>query len=493
MNDVTTLALAEVTGDAPPHARPLVVDLDHSLVCTDTLHECLVTLTFRHPGRVPTVARSLLRGRAAFKRAAMLHAGLDCEALPIDPAVLHVIARRRAAGGAVHLVTAADQLIADGVAAATGLFDSATGSDGAANLKACAKAEALAHRFPGGFDYVGDSVADIPVWRRAAGALLAGERPRMVRLLGRERIAAEVLPRRTARPRDWVKALRLHQWSKNLLVLAPIVLSHEFLAPALLLQALAAFMLFGMVASATYLINDLADLSADRRHPSKRYRALAAGLIPLASAAPLAAMLLTAGLIGGWSLAPAFGATLSCYAALTLLYSFRLKRAPLVDVAAIAALFTLRVVAGMVVIGHPVSLWLATFTATLFLSLALAKRSAELVQAARSGRPVHGRGYLPGDEPLTLAFGVAAGVVSVLVMVMYMSVDAMPSGLYALDGALYVIPAVLCLWVMRVWLLAHRGTLDDDPVIFALRDRVSWWHAGAVAALWLVAVGGRVA
>ncbi|WP_277979257.1 UbiA family prenyltransferase [Sphingomonas phyllosphaerae] len=493
MDDGTTLAMAEVRGDAPARSRPLVVDLDHSLVRTDTLHECLVTLAFRYPGRMPAVVGALGQGRAAFKRAAMLHAGLDCEALPLDPAVVAVIARRRASGGEVHLVTAADQLIADGVAAATGLFDSATGSDGTANLKAEAKAEALARRFPGGFDYVGDSLADVPVWRCAETALLAGDRRGVARRLAHERILPELLPRRAVRARDWVKALRLHQWSKNLLVLAPIVLSHEFLAPALLLEALAAFVLFGVVASATYLINDLADLSADRRHPSKRYRALAAGLIPLATAVPLAAGLLGAGLIGGWLLAPAFGATLSCYAVLTLLYSFRLKREPLVDVGAIAALFTLRVVAGMVVIGHPVSLWLATFTATLFLSLALAKRSAELVQAARSGRPVHGRGYLPGDEPLTLALGVAAGIVSVLVMVMYMSVDAMPSGLYVLDGALYVIPAVLCLWVMRVWLLAHRGVLDDDPVIFALRDQVSWWHAGAVAGLWLAAVGGRVA
>ena len=489
MGDFATLATTRVTEGATAPSRPLVVDLDHSLVRTDTLHECLVAVAFRCPQRLPGIAGALLHGRAAFKRAAVRHAGLDCESLPLDRAVLQVIDERRATGGEVHLVTAADQTVADGVAAATGLFDSATGSDGGVNLKAAEKAEALVRRFPAGFDYVGDSVADLAVWRRAETALVAGARPRVERLLTRERIEPQVLPRRQVRARDWVKALRLHQWSKNLLVLAPLVLSHEYTQPALLAQALTAWLLFGIAASGTYLINDLADLSADRRHPTKRFRALAAGLIPIALAAPLALTMVVGALLGGWLLAPAFGAALSCYVGLTLLYSFRLKREPLVDVASIAALFALRVVAGMVVLDHPVSLWLATFTATLFLSLALAKRSAELVQAARSGRPVHGRGYLPGDEPLTLALGVAAGVVSVLVMVMYMSVDAMPSGLYALDGALYLMPGVLCLWIMRVWLLAHRGTLNDDPVIFALRDRASWLHAAAVALLWVVAVG----
>lgn len=488
---MTTLSLVAATRPMQGSARPLplIVDLDYTLALTDTLHETLVATAFRAPARLPGVIGSLRHGRAGFKQAAADASRLDYAALPFDKAVLALIAERREAGGAVHLVTAADQRIADGVAAALDLFDSATGSAGGRNLKGSVKAAHLAATFPAGFDYVGDSGADLEVWRRADGAIVAGGSDRLRRRLAAEGREAVVLPRRRVRARDWIKALRLHQWSKNALLFVPLVLSHEYTQPELLFRVAAAWLLFGIVASATYLINDLSDLPADRTHPTKRFRAVAAGLIPVATAAPLAAAMLLAGLVGAFIVHPGFGAATAAYAALTLLYSFKLKRAALIDVTAIAALFAVRVAAGMIVVDHPISLWLVTFIAVLFLSLALAKRTAELVQAARAGRTVAGRGYLPGDEPLTLALGIAAGTVSVIVMVPYIALDAMPTGLYANRGPLFMIPAVLGLWIMRIWLLAHRGTLNDDPVVYAIRDRASWLHAAAVAGLWVAAVG----
>lgn len=470
-----------------PVPRPLAVDLDGTLVATDTLHETLTTIAFRHPHRLPRVLLTLGRGRASFKRAACDTAQIDFEALPFDPAVMQLITERRAAGGEVHLVTAADQRIADGVAAATGLFDSATGTSDAMNLRGAAKAELLKSRFPGGFDYIGDSRADFAVWRQANAAIVAGGRSRLSARLARDGFEAQILPRAHARTRTWIKALRLHQWSKNALIFVPLILAHEFSQTALLFKVTAAWVLFGLVASATYLINDLSDLSADRRHPTKRFRAVASGLVRISVAGPLALLMLCCGLAGAWWLDDAFGVTASVYVALTLAYSLRLKREPLVDVTVIAALFAVRIVAGMVVVAHPVSLWLATFTMTLFLSLALAKRTAELVRSAQRGCAVAGRGYLPGDEPLTLALGIAAGMVSVLVMVLYMSIEAMPTGLYQNQGPLFVIPVVLGMWIMRMWLRAHRGVLDDDPVVYAIRDRGSWVHAGAVIALYAAA------
>lgn len=473
----------------PLTPRPLVVDLDGSLIRTDSLHEALVVLAFRHPLRLPGVMAGLWRGRAAFKQRATIAAGLDCAALPFDAAVLELIADRRAAGGSVHLVTAADQAIAAGVAETTALFDSAVGSDGVRNLGASVKADYLGERFPDGFDYVGDCAADLPVWRRAGAATVAGGAPGIARRLRREGLETVTLPCRKARARDWIKALRLHQWSKNLLLFAPLLLSHEYRVPELSVRVLLAWILFGMAASATYLLNDLSDLAADRRHPTKRFRALAAGRITIRTGVLLALGLLAGGLGGAFWLHPALGMATGCYVALTLAYSFRLKREPLIDVATIAALFAIRIVAGMLVIDRPVSMWLVTFTTVLFFSLALAKRTAELVQAQRSGRPVGGRGYQAGDEPLTLTLGIAAGMVSVLVMVLYMSVDAMPTGLYVQEGPLFLIPAVLGLWILRIWLLAHRGTLNDDPVFFAIRDPASWGHAAAIVLLWALAVG----
>lgn len=468
--------------------RPLVVDLDDTLVRTDTLLEGLLALGFRKPLQLPAALLTLRHGRARFKREVARLAALDCRTLPYDEAVLAAIAARQARGGAVHLVTAADQSIADGVADNLGVFDSASGSDGRNNLKAASKAAHLAARFPQGFDYIGDSVADLQVWRAAGSAIVAGDAG-ISRRLEREGLAVETLPRPRAGVRDWLKALRLHQWSKNALVFIPLLLAQEFFDQAMTVRVVAAFLLFGMVASGTYLINDLSDLAADRMHRTKRFRALPSGLISIRTALPLAMLLLVGGLVGGVMLHISFGMTLLAYAGLTLLYSFRLKQVPLVDVTAIAGLFALRIIAGMVIIDHPVSLWLVTFTMVLFLSLALAKRTSELVQAQQGGRgAVHGRGYLPGDAPLTLALGISTGVMSIVVMVLYMSIEAMPTGLYLRNGPLLLIPVVVLLWVMRIWVLAHRGTLNDDPVVYAIRDRASWMHAAAVGVLWMLAV-----
>lgn len=467
--------------------RPLVVDLDQTLVRTDTLVETLAQGLFRQPLAILRALATLPSGRARFKRAAQAAGIIDCGALPFEPAVLAMIGERRAAGGETHLVTAADQRIAEGVAAHLGIFDSAEGSDGELNLKGATKADRLRRRFPDGFDYVGDSNADLPVWRDAGSAVVIGASPSLLRQIQKLGLTAHTLPRPRASLRTWVRTLRLHQWSKNLLVMVPLLLSREFTNLSLLGDALAAFLLFGVIASATYLINDISDVSADRRHPTKRFRGIASGLIPVATALPLAVAMLVAALLLATFLHLQFAACAAAYVALTLGYSFRLKREPLVDVMVIAGLFGLRVTAGMVVIGRPVSPWLVTFTLSLFLSLALAKRNAELVQANAAGRIVSGRGYQPGDQPLTLTLGMAAGTVSVLVMLLYFWNEAMPTGLYAATGPLYLIPIVLCCWIQRIWLLAHRGTLHDDPVIFALRDRVSWAMAGCILALWATA------
>jgi 4-hydroxybenzoate polyprenyltransferase len=295
-----------------------------------------------------------------------------------------------------------------------------------------------------------------------------------------------------ARPRSragaWLSALRVHQWSKNGLILVPLILAHAYANPSQLAESLLACLAFSLVSSATYLVNDLFDLDADRAHATKRRRPIAAGEIAPGLAAAVASGLLFVGLAGAAALSRAFFGVAVIYVALTLLYSLRLKREPLIDVLTIGGLFTLRIVAGMVVIGQPVSLWLSSFTLVLFTSLATAKRHAELVRAASAATGVGGRAYLPADIPLTVAFGMASAMTAVVVMLLYMALEAAGTGLYRQLSPLFLIPLVLAAWLARIWIRAHRGALQDDPVIFALKDKASWLHAAAVAGLWLFAV-----
>jgi 4-hydroxybenzoate polyprenyltransferase/phosphoserine phosphatase len=467
----------------------LVVDLDETLVRTDTLLEALVKIAFKAPERLPGVMAAMARGRPAFKRAATAAAGLEPGSLPYNEAVLSLIAERRQRGVSVHLATAADQALADAVAEHLGVFDSATGSVGGVNNKGAQKARALSARFTDGFGYAGDSAADVPVWKAATEVIVVNPSAGRLRQLAQEQVAVDaVIETPRATPLVWAKALRLHQWTKNALILVPLFLSQEVTDPSMLLRSIAAFLLFGVVASATYLINDLSDLAADRGHPTKRHRPMASGTIQIGAAVAVSLLLLVAGLALSAALGLKFFVVIVAYVIITLLYSFSLKREPILDVVVIGGLFTMRIVAGMVVLAQPISMWLSTFTFVLFTALALAKRNAELVCATAEGRVLSGRGYRPEDVLLTTSLGIATSTTAILVMVLYMALEAARTGLYSRVQSLFLIPLVLALWLLRVWVKAHRGTLTEDPVVFAIRDKISWGYAALVVVLWMIAV-----
>lgn len=473
-----------------PRPLPLIVDLDGTLVRTDTLVESAVSVATRAPLRFAALLPGLLKGRAAFKHALADAARLDCTTLPYDTDILAFIEKRQAGGGQVWLVTAADARIAHGVADHLKLFDGVIASDGAHNLKGPNKAAALSQRFPAGYDYIGDARADLPVWEKAGHIYVAGGSAGVERAL-KER---GMTPERSFSPppmrtRDWVKALRLHQWSKNLMLFVPLMLGQAFHDPAIVARVLLGFIAFGLVASATYLFNDMNDLAADRAHPTKHYRALASGKLSLMKGAGISAAMLGAGMAGAILLSPGFALVLLSYLAVTLCYSLWLKAQPLLDVMVIGGLFTLRVQAGVELAEQPQSLWLTSFAMILFGSLALAKRHAELIRAAAEGRTVAGRGYLASDTPLTIALGIATAAMSVLVMLFYMQFDVAEKGLYHHPHRLFFVPLVLGSWLIRIWVKAHRGALHDDPVVFALKDRASWLHGVMVGLCWLAAVG----
>jgi len=287
--------------------------------------------------------------------------------------------------------------------------------------------------------------------------------------------------------RLWSRALRLHQWVKNVLLFVPLVIAREFDGVDARDVSLG-FLIFGVVASGTYLVNDLNDLAADRAHPTKRYRAIASGRIGRTTATVVSAILITGGLAASFWLMPAFGVCAVAYVALTLAYSLKLKSEPLFDVFTIGVLFLMRLVAGMLLIDNPISLWLSAFAFTLFMSLAMAKRHSELTVALReSGRMPKGRGYQPEDTELTRTFGIGSALIAFLIMVLYFQFQALSTGLYDDIQWLYVIPVAVFAWTLRIWLKAHRGLLRDDPIVFALKDRTSWFYAALIGAVWLIA------
>jgi 4-hydroxybenzoate polyprenyltransferase len=363
--------------------------------------------------------------------------------------------------------------MAQAIAARLELFDEILASDGQRNLKGPTKAAALVERYgTRGFDYVGDSRADLPVWREAREAVVIGS-DRLARAAAE---VAKVTRRFTVPPRAvaLLQALRPHQWSKNILLFLPLIAAHQLDDGASLLAASLAFVVFGLTASSVYLLNDLLDLPADRAHPRKRERPFAAGTLSLSSGVLLSPLLLlTAVVLSLVFLPPLFTLILGGYYLLTTAYSFGLKRKPVVDVLVLAALYTARVIAGAAAVAIVPSFWLLAFSMFMFLSLALAKRYTELDGLRERGElTAAGRGWHVDDLPLVQSLGTGAGLACVLVLALY--IDSEPAKrLYATPQALWLVCPLLLYWISRLWFKTHRGKMHDDPVVFALRDRVS--------------------
>jgi len=468
---------------------PLAVDLDGTLLATDTLHEGLIAALMRDPKSVPSLLLSMLQGRAAFKRHVSRAAPANAAILPLRQEFVAWLEAQRAAGRRLHLVTAADQSVADAVAEHLDLFESAMGSDGSRNLKGPEKAAWLRDRFPEGFAYAGDSVHDLHVFAEADEIVLVNASSKTT--AAAHRIAnADIIaefPRSSKPIQDWISALRIHQWSKNALLLVPLVLGHKLGDVQAILACLLGLALFGITASATYLLNDIADLPSDRLHRTKRHRAIAAGRIAPLKALAVAIALLVSGLLGAALLSPGFALGVLAYIAVSLTYSGWLKRVALLDTLTIGGLFTLRLALGVELAGVPYSPWLMAFAGFFFFSCALAKRHGELMEAKVShGGGLARRGYEVDDWPLTLGFGAASAMAALQIMILYVANEAAPSRLYTHGAWLYVAPAALAVWLVRIWMLSHRRVLKDEPVVLALRDRWSW-AIGAVIAAAIVA------
>lgn len=465
---------ARAGGVAP---EPLCVDLDGSLLAGDTLYESLLGCLRSRPGALLRLPLWLLRGRAHLKARLGEACELEPAALPWREDVLAWVREERARGRRIVLATASTERLARAVAAELGCFDEVIASDELHNLKGARKRDALVARFgEGGFEYLGDSAADRPVWRSAARASAVGLDP--ARLEGMPEVG-----RRFERPRGglaaWARGLRLHQWVKNVLVFLPALAAHRFTDVAVLGQAAVAFLAFGLTASAVYVFNDLMDLPSDRAHPSKRRRPFASGRLPLPAgllASPL--LVVAAGALSLSVLPNLFSATLAFYLLLNALYTFGLKRVPIADVLFLASLYALRILAGGFATAIEVSPWLIAFSLFFFLNLAFLKRFADLrILAAAGAEAAAGRGYRVADAPMLLALGPASGYIAAVVLALYVQ-SAKVATLYRSPVVLWLLVPLLIYWISRIWLLAHRGRMSDDPIIFTTRDPVSYCVLG---------------
>jgi 4-hydroxybenzoate polyprenyltransferase len=464
---------------------PLAADLDGTLVATDTLLEAALSLIRQRPWSILLFLIWLSRGKAVLKAEIAKRVMPHAESLPFRRDLVEFLRSERNKGRTIVLATASHRTTADSVAACLGVFDVVLASTDSVNLKGTSKRDVLVSLYGlRGFDYIGDSKADKPVWAACRIGHVAG---RMRRLPPSILAAGTQQGKVFSRPRTSVKALlreiRVYQWVKNLLVFVPALLNHHF--DGQIVKALAtAFLGFSFVASGTYVINDVFDLEADRRHPRKCRRPLASGQISIALGIAMAVGLLLAGILLGLTNSLQLAACLVGYLALTLLYSSYIKGKPIIDVVALAMLYTLRVYAGGLVSRAYVSPWLFQFSIFLFLSLAFVKRYSELQRSSlQQSLEPRGRGYRLEDLSIIGQAGLGSGLLAGLVMALYVNGQDILK-VYPHPEMLWVVCPLFVYWIIRVWLIAHRGNMHEDPILFAFRDRVSY----IVAFLIVVAV-----
>ncbi len=466
---------------------PLFVDLDGTLIKSDLLVESAFALIKQSPVALFSIPVWLMQGKAKLKRELAQRTTIDVTGLPQQESFVAYL-REQARLRPVYLATASDLLHAQPIADHLGFFAGVLASNGSHNLKGRNKLQEILKVSNGGpFDYAGDAAADLPIWAKARRAILVNPAPGVRRAAGKIASVEQVFNDCPVAWRTWVRALRLHQWAKNSLLAVPLLTAHLF-TPAAVATTLIACVAFGLVASATYLLNDLLDLASDRHHPRKRQRPFAAGNLTLPAGVLALIVLLAGGLALATTLSSQFLAVLLVYLGLTLAYSLCFKTYMLLDVLLLAALYTVRIIAGAFAIQVPLSSWLLAFSMFLFLSLALVKRSAELLSLKQLARDAaSGRDYQVTDYGMLSAMGIAAGYVAVLVLALFVDSTA-GHGHYRYPQLLWLLCPAMLYWISRVWMKTARGEMHDDPIVFSLRDRASWIVFVSMIVTMLVAI-----
>lgn len=462
---------------------PLCVDLDGTLIHSDLILETFLLLLKRNPLYILLIPFWLLKGKASLKAEIAKRVELNPVTLPYNTELLCWLQDQRDMGRVLWLCTASNFRLAHQVAEHLAIFQGVLSSTDHTNLSGQAKAKQLVEKFgERGFDYCGNHHVDIAIWRVSRSAVVVNGSARLTDEVKSLVEIGEAFPKTGGSLRPILKALRFHQWVKNVLIFVPLAAAHKLGDMGSLQQSFLAFVAFGLSASSVYLLNDMLDLEVDRQHPRKCKRPLAAGSLSLLTGFALIPVLLLGTVLVAHNLPKIFWEVLGGYYTLTLAYSFGLKRKVLIDTITLAGLYTARIVAGAVAINVPLSFWLLIFSVFLFFSLALVKRYSELDAMQRQGKlKAAGRGYHIEDLPILHSMGTASGYLCVLILALYINSPIVES-LYQRPQIIWFLCVLLLYWISRVWLIAHRGKMHDDPVVFAMKDKVSL-SIGALAAV----------
>jgi 4-hydroxybenzoate polyprenyltransferase/phosphoserine phosphatase len=458
---------------ASSNCTPLVVDLDGTLTPTDTLVESVLKAARSSPLTLLCLPLWLARGRAAFKETIATQPEIDVTRLPYRIPLLEYLRAEKAKGRRIILATAAHHSIADRVAKHLGLFDEVLATTAGRNLKGRSKLTAIRESVGASFVYAGDSRADLPIWHSAQAAVLVGV-PKNTAALIRQGVPVErEFPGDAGGLRMWLRALRVHQWTKNLLLFVPLLTAFSFMDVSKLAHTIVAFLAFSFTASATYVINDLWDLESDRVHPRKRLRPFASAQLSIVHGLVVAASALLLGCLLALTVSKAFVLILMLYLLLTSAYTWVLKEYVLIDVIMLSLLYTLRIVAGSIAIDIGTSSWLLAFSVFMFLSLALVKRCAELFSLGASGaQATRGRDYRVTDLVVLWPLGVGAALAAVVVFGLF--IHAPETQLrYGTPQLLWLVAVGLIYWLGRLWVKTSRGEMHDDPVVYAIQDHGS--------------------
>jgi len=459
--------------DIAPRPKVICVDLDGTLVRSDTLLESILALLRRRPYLVFVLPFWLLGGRAGFKERIASAIELDVTLLPYNAELVSWLRSQRDAGRILVLASATHATIAEGVARHLKIFSQVFASRGRVNLKAENKAAVLAQAFPDGFAYAGNSAADLPVWKAAASAVLV-ELPTDVRARLPEALPIECeLLNQSSTARGLWRSLRPHQWAKNLLVAVPLLTAHQYGNASAIAATLLAFAAMCLVASAIYLVNDLLDLPADRQHETKRFRPLARGDLSIAAGMIAVPLLLLGAALVCWLLQPEFAIGLGGYVFAAVVYSIFVKHVGWIDTAWLAGLYTLRIAIGALAIGVPVSHWLFAYSAFAFMSLALLKRYEEMGGVIEHSPDARIRGYNVRHRIAVERLGWLCAAMAGVVLMLYLHSDTVQA-LYRHVQILWIAAGLMTGFLAWMWLAARRGRMHEDPVVFALREPMSY-------------------
>lgn len=451
-------------------SKVIVSDLDGTLIKSDLLYEALLILIKSNPIYLFAIPFWLFSGKAVLKDNIFSKVEIKPDELPYNYELINYLKSKKEAGFKLVLATASPESIANIIASHIGIFDEVFGSSRKLNLKSKNKADLLVEKFgENGFIYAGDSEADIAVWRRAKSAITVNKN--IPKNFNKEK---SFTTKKRSYLKSLIKQIRVYQWVKNVLLFLPALMAH-FTDLPFYYDIIIAFFAFSLTASSVYVLNDLLDLGSDRKHPRKKNRPFAAGDIPILHGLAFFPILLILGFGISFFLLPIeFFVTLIIYYTITTLYSFKFKRIAIIDVLTLGALYTIRIIAGGKAVDVEISPWLLAFSMFIFMSLAFLKRYTELLLMIASNKEkASGRGYQVGDKDLLLAFGAASGFMAVLVFALYTNSEQVKS-LYTKPDLLLLVNVFLVYWITRVWLLAHRGKMTDDPIVYTGKDKASW-------------------